>query len=189
MGCTTGCTELFSIASTVSTTSLEPIAANLSCKAPALSVGSISTLCCKSISPVSISCFSRNVVTPVRVSPSIIARFIGAAPLYCGSSEACRLTVPNLGIFHTASGNIRKATTICKSAPKALSVSMKSSSLRLVGCNRGNLFSKANSLTGENRTFCPRPTGLSGTVTTATICLPLSKSAFSGYTANSGVPI
>ena len=39
------------------------------------------------ILPVSISCWSLNVLTPVRCSPCMIARLIGAAPRYCGRSE------------------------------------------------------------------------------------------------------
>ena len=45
----------------------------------------------------------KNVVTPVTVSPFIIAQFIGAAPLYCGRSAACTLNVPKRGIAHTTS--------------------------------------------------------------------------------------
>ena len=41
----------------------------------------------------------------------IDARFMGAAPLYCGSSEACRWKVPSGGMLQTSSGSIRKATT------------------------------------------------------------------------------
>ena len=56
------------------------------------------------------------VVAPVSLSPFITAQLIGAAPRYCGSNEACRLKVPKRGIAHTTSGNMRKATTICRSA-------------------------------------------------------------------------
>ena len=56
------------------------------------------------------------VVAPVLASPFITAQLIGAAPLYWGSREAWRLNVPSLGIAHTSSGNILKATTMNMSA-------------------------------------------------------------------------
>lgn len=40
----------------------------------------------------------------------------GAAPRYWGSRAACTLNVPKRGIDHTTSGNMRNATTTCKSA-------------------------------------------------------------------------
>ncbi len=39
----------------------------------------------------------------------MIARLMGAAPLYAGSTVRRRLNVPSRGIAHTASGSIRKA--------------------------------------------------------------------------------
>ena len=45
-----------------------------------------------------------------------MAQFMGAAPRYCGRSEACRLKVPRGGMLQTISGSMRKATTIWRSA-------------------------------------------------------------------------
>ena len=88
-------------------------------------------------------------VTPVFVSPLIIAQLIGAAPRYCGNSEACKLNVPYSGILQTTLGNILKATTICKLAFSDFRVFKKSSSFRLVGCSTLRLFSTAYFLTAD----------------------------------------
>ena len=71
---------------------------------------------CKMMRPVSMSWSKKNVVTPVSRSPWIMAQLMGAAPRYCGNRAACTLNVPKRGIAHTTSGNMRKATTTCKSA-------------------------------------------------------------------------
>src|SRR5690554_7803216 len=86
------------------------------------------------ISPVSISCDRKNVVTPVSFSPLIIAQLIGAAPRYWGSNEPCKLNVPILGISQIALGNIRNATTINKSALRDSNSEIKSSSFKFIGC-------------------------------------------------------
>jgi len=49
----------------------------------------------------------RIVVSPVIVSPLTIAQWIGAAPRYFGSSDACRLTHPSRGI------SIKRCEMIC----------------------------------------------------------------------------
>ena len=142
------------------------------------------------IRPVSMSWSRKKVVTPVSVSPLMTAQLIGAAPRYCGSNAACTLNVPNRGISHTTSGNIRNATTTCKSALYERNCSTNSGSFIFTGCNTGNPCSKAYSLTAEARSTDPwRPTGLSGWVTTATTLYPFSTSSLSEPTANSGVPI
>src|SRR5574344_1603660 len=69
-------------------------------------------------------------------------------------------------IFHTISGNIRNATTICISAFNDLKSCIKVVSFRLSGCSRYKLFFKAYCFMGEACTLCPRPIGLSGIVTT-----------------------
>ena len=64
------------------------------------------------MSPASILLFIKNVVSPVSFSPLIIAQLIGAAPLYFGSNDACKLKVPYTGIFHISSGSFLNAITI-----------------------------------------------------------------------------
>ncbi|MYK88262.1 MAG: hypothetical protein F4018_07900 [Acidobacteria bacterium] len=59
------------------------------------------------VGPASISRTSRMIVTPVSVSPAMIARCTGAAPRYFGSSEGWMLMVRSRGAASTASGSIR----------------------------------------------------------------------------------
>ena len=134
--------------STVSVTSPAPIVIKASCTTPTLSVSAIGRCFWRIIFPVSISCVRKNVVTPVSVSPLITAQLIGAAPRYCGNNEACRLNVPKRGISHTTSGNIRKATTICRSAFKARNSAINASSFSFSGCNTGRFCDKAYFFTG-----------------------------------------
>ena len=110
----------------------------------------------------------KNVVTPDSFSPLIIAQFIGAAPLYCGNKEACKLKVPKAGMLQTTFGNILKATTTCTLAFKAFNCSKKSSLFKFVGCSTGMFWSKAYFFTADCESFCPLPAGLSGAVTTPT---------------------
>ena len=177
------------ILSTVSHTISAPIHISLSCITPTLSLSAIGILRRCMTLPVSISCVRKNVVIPVSLSPFIIAQLSGAAPLYCGRSEACRLNVPIGGISHTICGNILNATTICKSALYERSSSIKASSLSFSGCNMGRPTDKAYCLTGEYCILCPRPAGLSGIVTTATTLYCRSTSKRRVSTAKSGVPI
>ena len=128
-------------------------------------------------------------MTPVSLSPFIIDQLIGAAPRYCGSSEPWRLNVPNRGIFHTTSGNIRNATTICRSASNAFSSLRKFSSFSFSGCSRGKFCSNAYFFTAEYCILYPLPLGLSGMVITPTILYPFSTSFFRLSTAKSGVPM
>ena len=74
--------------STVSMTRLVPSAISLSCRVPAVSVGSTRHSDLRMIPPVSILLSIMNVVTPVIFSPFITAQFIGAAPRYCGNRAA-----------------------------------------------------------------------------------------------------
>jgi len=66
---------------------------------------------CRMMRPVSMSWSRKKVVTPVSVSPLMMAQLMGAAPRYCGSSAAWTLNVPYLGMPHTTSGSMRNATT------------------------------------------------------------------------------
>ena len=57
------------------------------------------------------------------------------------------------------------------------------------GCSTGRPAASARALTGASDTFCPRPRGRSGCVTTpTTVCGEAASSASSVGTANSGVP-
>src|SRR5690606_4208508 len=114
---------------------------------------------------------------------------MGAAPRYWGRRDACRLTVPCGGMFHTTSGSMRKATTTCSSACNALSWARNSASRSFSGCNTGNPWATAYCFTADWCNLRPRPAGLSGAVTTATISLPAPSRAASEATANSGVPM
>ena len=118
--------------------------------------------------PLSISWFSRNVVTPVSVSPLMIAQLIGAAPRYWGSSEAWRLKVPSRGMAQTTSGSMRKAITMPRSGRSASRASTNFGDFSFSGCNTGRPSSRAAILTSLRCIFCPRPAGLSGEVTTPT---------------------
>ena len=173
----------------VCTNSFAPISFIRSCTSPAVSSSAIEKLCCSKILPVSISCCSLKVVTPVSFSPLITAQLMGAAPRYCGSSEPCTLTVPMGGIFQTISGSIRKATTICMSAFNDFNSSTNKGSFSFTGCSIFNPFSKAYFFTALSVSFMPLPAGLSGAVTTAAISYPAFTNASKEATANSGVPI
>ena len=165
-----------------------PIAIKRSCTDPTFSFGPIAIRSCRIMLPVSISCFSMKVVAPVSVSPLMTAQLIGAAPRYCGRRDACRLNVPRRGIAHTTSGSILKATTICKSALNERNSSTNASSFSFSGCSTGSPTDKAYCFTSENCSWCPRPAGLSGMVTTATTLYPPSTNARRLAVANSGVP-
>ncbi|MNL29305.1 hypothetical protein D3C87_1509860 [compost metagenome] len=70
----------FSITFKVLITVSLPNNINRSCNCPALSSGSIAISEFKIIAPVSILSSMKKVVTPVLVSPLIMAQLIGAAP-------------------------------------------------------------------------------------------------------------
>ena len=142
---------------------------SLSCIVPALSSEVIGKVRCMMMRPVSMAWERKNVVTPGIVSPLIMAQFIGAAPRYCGRSEACKLNVPNRGMFHTTSGSMRNATTIWRSAFHSRKAFKKFSSFSFSGWRSGRFWDKAYCLTGENCILWPLPAGLSGMVMTPTI--------------------
>ena len=167
--CTRSSTFFCTMPSTVSITSAEPSSMSLSCRSPAVSVGSTRHSERRIMPPVSIFLSIMKVVTPVMFSPLITAQLMGAAPRYCGSRAACRLKVPNLGMVHTTSGSMRKPTTTKRSAFQAASACRKASSLSFSGCSSGRLCSTAYFLTALSFILRPRPDGLSGTVTTPTI--------------------
>ena len=137
------------IMSTVSATTSAPRVIRRSCTSPAVSVSEMGTGTRRITRPVSMLWSRKNVVTPVSVSPLITAQLMGAAPRYCGRRAAWRLNVPRRGRFHTTSGSILNATTICKSGCKASRDARKVSSLSFSGCSTGMPFCWAYCLTGE----------------------------------------
>ena len=59
------------------------------------------------MAPASSSFTTRMIVMPVSGSPAMMARWIGAAPRYRGSSDACTLISPSGGVSITTSGMMR----------------------------------------------------------------------------------
>ena len=72
----------------------------------AVSSAPISISRCSRIGPVSSPGSSRIVVSPVFLSPLMMAQAMGAAPRYFGSSEACRFIQPSRGISSRRLGMI-----------------------------------------------------------------------------------
>ena len=137
-------------------------------------------------------------VTPVFVSPFINAQFIGAAPLYFGSSEAWRFIHPYRGKLSISLGRIcPNATTTIQSGLYSHNFFIKSGSLTFSGCNTSILLASATtrfasltaSFTGEGSISLPLPFGLSGWVTTAIILWLELIIPSNVETAKSGVPI
>ena len=124
-----------------------------SCSSPAVSFGPMGIFSCNRISPVSISCCNLKVLTPVSFSPFKMAQLIGAAPLYLGSKEPCTFTVPLGGRFHTVSGNMRKATTTCKSGFSALNWAINSGFFNFNGCSMCKPCSWAYCFTADSLSF------------------------------------
>ena len=96
---------------------------------------------------------------------------------------------PYFGIAKMLFGKIcPKATTTIKSGASSLNFSTFSASFNFTGWQTGISLATANSLTGEGKSFSPRPFFLSGCVKTAAT-LVISTSVFKLGTANSGVPM
>ena len=72
-------------------------------------------------------------VTPVLFSPFINTQLMGAAPLYSGNNDVCRLIVPFLGSSQTTFGSFLNAITRNRSALYSLSFSINSLSSNLLG--------------------------------------------------------
>ena len=117
--------------------------------------------------PVSILSLIIKVVTPVYLSPLIIAWCIGAAPLYLGRSDACKFTAPIEGIWNRIFGNFLNATIIKISGLISFIFSMKLISLKETGWNIGNPIFWASIFIAEEVNALPLPEGLSGAVITA----------------------
>src|SRR5580658_1483228 len=145
---------------------------------------------CMSMSPVSSPASMRMVVTPVTDSPLAIAHWIGAAPRYLGSSEACRFKFPNRGSSIIHCGMMRPyPTTIIASGTMAANWSRNTALFLMVaGCTTAIRRRIAASFTGEAATSMPRPRGRSGCVTTSGRECPASTSFSRVGTAKRGVP-
>jgi len=109
---------------------------------------------------------SRITQTPVRFSPAMIARSIGAAPRQCGSSEGWMLSSG-----HSESSGSRtiwpKAQTMTASGRTARIRASDSSSLTAPVCSSSMPSSVATSAAGGDCMRRPRPLGRSGGVTTS----------------------
>jgi hypothetical protein len=57
-------------------------------------------------SPVSTEGSKKKVVTPVSVSPCMMAWLMGAAPRYLGNKDPCRLKAPSVAVVKTLGGKI-----------------------------------------------------------------------------------
>src|ERR687898_1260419 len=85
-----------------STSNGAPRSASLAPSVPASSSSSIAVSIAERIGPVSIPSSINITVTPVRSSPSRIARWTGAAPRHLGRSEKCTFTAPSTGMSRTS---------------------------------------------------------------------------------------
>ena len=68
--------------------------------------GAIGTRSAIAIAPVSSPSSIFMMVTPLSVSPAMMARWIGAAPRQRGNSEACTLKQPSRGASRIGFGRI-----------------------------------------------------------------------------------
>ena len=100
----------------------------------------------------------------------------------------CRFIVPLLGILHTISGSILKATTTNRSALKLLRSVINLLSFSFNGCNTGILFKIPAFFTAHSFNSFPLPFLLSGAATIATTLYPLSIRCCRLFAAKSGVP-
>ena len=142
------------------------------------------------ISPVSSPTSMRIIVTPVISSPLMTAHWIGAAPRYFGSRDACTLMHPYFGRSRILFGRIcPKAATMMISGANFFKYSTLASSRIFTGWNTSSPWETAHSFTGGNCMVFPRPFGLSGCVTTSITSCPASMIFSNVFTAKSGVPI
>ena len=119
----------------------------------------------------------KKVEIPVNTSPFKSACWIGAAPRYFGNKDPWRLIAPFFDNDKKLYGNIRKATTINKSAFKMLILSCKTSLFKDSAGKKLSFNSFANWPTGVYDNDLPRPNCLGGLLTTA------SKSCFELFNA------
>ena len=172
----------------VSTRSPAPSAARRAASSPAVSSTPIGVVADVRMGPVSMPSSIWNVVTPVTVSPRMIAHWIGAAPRYRGRSEAWTLMEPRVGTWSTDFGRIcPKATTTATSGRNSARRPGHSGSRSRAGCTTGSPAASARTLTGGGVRRRPRCAGRSGWVTTATTSCR-RRSASRVGSANSGVP-
>ena len=143
-----------------------------------------------SIGPASSAMTTRMIVTPVSVSPAMIARWIGAAPRQRGSSDACTLIMPSRG---RSSSALRQDLAVGRDhaevGAERASGSRNASSLQAFGLQDGQpRVDGARALTGAAVTFWPRPRGRSGCVTTPTTWWRRASSARASAPRTAGVP-
>ena len=114
-----------------------------------------------SIGPASSSVTTRMIVTPVIASPAMTARWIGAAPRYFGSSDACTLIMPSArdtpGARRAESGRRRRRRQGRRRSAAMLARNACSRSFR--GCRTGMPASSATALVGVGATAVRAPSG------------------------------
>ena len=127
------------------------------------------------------------IVTPVSVSPAMIARSIGAAPRHLGISEGCTFSISS---SESSGSRISwpNAHTTPTSAPLARIRSTDPWSLTPAVWCSSMPSSPAAAATGEGASLRPRPRGRSGGVTTRTGRCGEAASRRSTATANPEVP-
>src|SRR5580704_3733990 len=132
----------------------------------------------------------RMVVAPVTFSPLATAHWIGAAPRYLGSNEACRLRLPHRGRFSIHSGIMRPYATTMMASGWIASRRARKSGLFLIfsGCTTGRPACPARILTGGADGSWSRPRTRSGWVTTNSIVWPAASNCCRVGMANCGVP-
>src|SRR5580658_2342845 len=188
--CALGCTLPSASSANVSTINGAPACARTSNRSAAVCSGAMGIVCCKRMGPVSRPSSSSMVVLPVAVSPLATAHWMGAAPRYLGSNDACRLMQPRRGRASIHSGTMRPwATTTIASGAMTSSCARNSALLRILsGCATAMPARMAMSLTGGAASCCSRPAGRSGCETTSATSWPADSSASSVGTAKRGVP-
>ena len=114
--------------------------------------------------PASSASTTRMIEIPVRSSPAMIARCVGAAPRHRGSREACTLS-GYLNSANTEAGRICPyAATTIKSAWSSVNALSSLSDRKFSGCLTSTPAASARSLIALWRDFRPRPAGRSGWV-------------------------
>jgi hypothetical protein len=134
-----------------------PMDASFGPSVSAVSSGPIGISRCMSMSPVSSPASIRMVVTPVTDSPLAIAHWIGAAPRYFGSRDACKFKISQPGkIDHPLRDDAAIADDYDRvaSGPVAANWSRNSALFLMVaGCRTAMPRRIAASFTGETASF------------------------------------
>src|ERR1700756_5586499 len=119
-----------------------------------------------------------------------MAHWMGAAPRYLGSKEACELIQPSFGMFRRRAGIIWPYAMMTMASGLASRRNFSDFGVRIFsGWKMGMLADRAVSFTGGKETSWPRPLGRSGWVITATISKSgWARRCLSVGTAKFGVP-